>query len=455
MLVGVTMLAGGCDILEFDLLEFTPESTDIRVRVGETQAVPFQLLGHQDEQRHVRVEGLPDGVSAPAQVLEGVPAPETALEFRATLSATTGGPFDVAVQIQTPSGERTSSELRLVVAGQRGAPDVDFGERGIVSNGITDGWSSVEVADLSLDSQGRALFVVNPFNDAGWVGRAQLDGSPDPAFDSDGRVTPASNETVLAITMRNDDGLYVLSQANDGSPTWSIRHVTEQGFLRGVVATVHDTSYDLLPLLTVAGDDLYVSDAGGTVRQINTETGAVTTLDAASAMISTTVDSAGRVVGIWSGDSMVRRLQPDGTPDASFGDMGEMHVTHDGSALELRSVLPTPEGGGFVIGSTGTGDGYVVRYETAGTISWVQRVGVMTLLLEPSTNGQVVVLAQADERREIIVAEFDQDGEVGDRIRILEDDIGWPVDCAVEPTTGRLVILPEPFDGVLLARLWL
>lgn len=447
-------LSVGCDATRADPLAFIPESTGVRLRIGETLEAPFELRGPDDQQRHVTLDGLPTGVTVPGLLFDPGTEGRGVLEFRAALSATTGGPFGISVGIDTPSGERAESELQLVVAGERGSPDVDFGDGGIVTNGITDGWSSFDVVDLALDSQGRALFVVDPFDGSDWVGRTQLDGSPDPTFDADGRVTPAPDETVLAITMRDDDGFYALTHADDDGSTWSIRHVTEQGFLRGVVA-VHDSPRDLLPHLTLSGDHLFVVDVEGTVRRIHIETGAVTALDAALPMTSATVDDAGRVVGVWSSDSMVRRLLPDGTPDGSFGDAGEMHVSHEGSALELRAVHPTPDGGGFVIGSTRAGDGYVVRYDTAGTLSWVQRVGVLTRLLEPGPNGHVVVVAQADERGEIIVAEFDQNGEVGDRIRILQDDIGWPVDCAVEPTTGRLVILPEPFDGVLLARLWL
>jgi uncharacterized delta-60 repeat protein len=211
-----------------------------------------------------------------------------------------------------------------------GALDPGFGAGGIA--GVDFGGDDFGLA-LARQADGRLLVAGRSTAAGAVVARLRANGSLDPDFDGDGRVTlPWGGGSATAVLVQPDQRI-VVAGSGAANATMRVTRLRADGSL--------DTSFG----------------SGGTAT---IDVGALADLTGGAAL-----DAAGRVVlgGYTQADEDVAvvRLMPDGSPDATFGAAGIATVEF-GAATFGNAVALAPNGRIVVAGQrTGADDFAVAR----------------------------------------------------------------------------------------------
>jgi uncharacterized delta-60 repeat protein len=280
----------------------------------------------------------------------------------------------------------------LVVAAQEaaastpGSLDRSFGGDGKVLTNLSGHFDGANAISLQAD---------NKIVAAGWaaggakfgLARYNPDGTLDPAFGGDGTVTTDvsdADDVIFGSAIQSDGKILVAGVTNQeaGAAGWGFtvaRYGTDgtldAAFGTGGIATIPLGDGDEATAVAVQPD------------------GKIVVVGGASVVFGSEADFA------------VVRLDADGTPDTTFGDLGQVITDIDGSFDNATGGVVLQPDGGIVVGgvsvSLGTGASRfaVVRYQANGTPdpAWGGD-GIVTTDFGPDVNPVFHMALQADGR---------------------------------------------------------
>lgn len=281
----------------------------------------------------------------------------------------------------------------------------------------TDGFASLDFggddfgADVVLQADGKIVMVGTAASMTGGqiaVARFLSDGTPDPDFDGDGKVTtmPGSNNSGRAIAIQSDGRIVVAGHADNGTEhdDFVVVRYNPDGSL--------DTSF--------SGDGIATANiVGGPSRQ-----------DRANALA---IQPDGKIVAVGystSGDgpppsiSLVRYL-PNGTLDTSFGGTGKFATQVGTSDSEARGVAIDGAGRVLVAGFALNGiekDFAVVRYKANGELDTTFSFDGKTTVSFGASNDTANAIAIQPDGKIVVAGVAETSGDLDIALARLNDD---------------------------------
>jgi uncharacterized delta-60 repeat protein len=220
--------------------------------------------------------------------------------------------------------------LQVARLNPKGALDATFGTGGKV--GVDFGGDDAGLA-IARQADGRILVAGESSAVGAVVVRLRTNGALDPDFDGDGRVTlpGVRNGSARAVLVEPDGKIVVAGNAN-GSKVMTVTRLMPNGSL--------DTSFDGDGTATIDFGSLSADRAEDAVLQPDGK-----------------IVVAGSTSG--TGDIAVARVNPNGTPDTTFGTGGKASVNFPVAAFG-NAVALQPNGRVVVVGQRRGGDDFAV-----------------------------------------------------------------------------------------------
>ncbi|MES3000239.1 MAG: hypothetical protein V4787_06065 [Pseudomonadota bacterium] len=260
--------------------------------------------------------------------------------------------------ITVPQGER--EHFALVRYGPNGAPDTSFGGTGtVVTPMLTGNFSFTDAQGVAVQPDGKIIAAGVSTNGANYdflLIRLLADGTPDPSFGVGGRVSTdfgGADDTPYALALQADGKIVAVGSSIEIAP--------------GLPSTVRIARYDADGVLDATFGTHGVVD----LQQVPYGT-------KASAVV---VQPDGKIIVTGWSDAETRfdlmRINPDGTPDHSFGadgvaalDLGAMAVNNPDSWRQDNSVYLQADGKYLVAGSSSAiGDAvFLARFNVDGSV---------------------------------------------------------------------------------------
>lgn len=296
-----------------------------------------------------------------------------------------------------------------------GAFDASFGSDGVV----VDGYGGVQLGAVIVEPDSKILAVGASAESDGFrvaIARYNADGSADQSFGTDGHVLDAlpngtSQSILITGATLQPDGKLVLAGSLASEP-FLARYDTDG---------TRDSTF--------ASEGVDVNDV---VYEGRWFFGASLQPDGSIVAAGSTQElaSCGRICSYPThGDFLVSRVEPDGSPDPSFGSGGtvrtNLQVDQVDGAATPRALLVQPDGDFIAAGDSAwlrAGDLALARYAPTGSLDPSFGVGgtvqtylgesreaaVADALLEP--DGKIVVVGGVDN--DILLARYDSTGEL-------------------------------------------
>jgi uncharacterized delta-60 repeat protein len=327
-----------------------------------------------------------------------------------------------------------------------GSLDPDFGTGGQVTTAVGPGDDDADA--LVIQKDGKIVVAGSSFNgtnDDFALARYNPDGSLDPTFDGDGKVTTpigSGDDQAYALALQEDGKLVVAGYSHGANDDFALARYNPDGS----------------PDLTFDGDGKVTTPIGSGY-------------DRAYAV---GIQKDGKLVAAgvtWDGsndDFALARYNPDGSPDLTFDGDGKV-TTPIGSADDAAYALAlTKDGKIAVAGSTFNGsdnDVAVVRYNGDGSPDpTFDGDGKVTTAIG-SGNDEAFAIIQQDDK--LVVAGYSSDGSSDDFALVRYTSTGSPdskfggdgkvttsigdgddqADALAADSSGRLVAAGYSFDG--------
>jgi len=233
-----------------------------------------------------------------------------------------------------------------------GQIDAAFGEDGGTITPIASS-GDIDVANaVAIQSDGKIVLAGQSDNNSGTgktdfaVVRYRVDGSLDPAFDGDGKVTTFTQDTTPADGFGDTNAIaYAVVVQSDG---------------KIVAAGASDSDFALVRYNANGSLDTTFSGDGLVVASVSSG------IDAIRAMALQPFDGRILVAGEANGDFVVARYNTNGTLDTSFGGSGIV-VTPMAGDNRIYALAIQPDGKAVVAGVSG-GHFALARYSAAGVL---------------------------------------------------------------------------------------
>ena len=250
-------------------------------------------------------------------------------------------------------GYSSGSNWAVALLDANGQLDPSFGGNGLAT--VDTGFADSQPVAVAVQSDGKILAVGSPAGRSFRVVRFNTNGTLDTSFDGDGidnyYLDHIGSVTSIALTADNKLVVAGMTRATASAP--ATRTLVRFWLTNGS----RDNSFG----------------TGGVVVDSGTEK-----------LVSTAVDSSGRVYTLasTSANVLVNRYNPNGTPDLSYGHNGQASFANDG--MYLVKIAIEADGKALVSGETtdpnpnssvGTARNEIIRLNTNGTLDNTFGVG--------------------------------------------------------------------------------
>lgn len=297
--------------------------------------------------------------------------------------------YNVSVDVDDGNGATDSQEISVTVTPVNEAPTFNVGT-GIETNHSSS--VSDTASDLLLQDDGKLILVGTSNDGAGpriSLSRHLEDGSLDPGFGTDGRVTTAinSSESVQAGTLQSDGSIVVVGVTNGATGESAITRYLSDGNLDNGFGT---NGHVVLDLSATSGEYLYdvVVQADGRI-------------------LATGYANAGDEV------MTVVRLNADGSLDPSFNGSGILTLDLVAGNDRANAILVQDDGKILIGGQAGSfsaGDLAVLRLNADGSFDTsFNGTGVFTMDVSTVasggsyTNSDSAMALAVDDRGRIVI----------------------------------------------------